>query len=98
MREAAFSDLKPVWKTAVTPVGGGVPSLGSTGLAPEDYQLIDSFLGRRSQLDFDVRIRMADQIFLRLKPRLTLLAESTPSAESILEALAHERRVTGSYD
>ena len=50
-----------------------------------------------SELDFDVRVRMAEQIFQRIKPKLTLPAENSLSTETILENLAYERRATGGY-
>jgi hypothetical protein len=40
---------------------------------------------------------MADEIFRRLKSKLTLPPENTLSTEKVLEALAYERRVTGGY-
>ena len=56
-----------------------------------------SFLNRRLDLEPGVRFRMADEIFRRLKPKLTLPAENLLSTEKILEALSYERRATGSY-
>src|SRR5438874_3273562 len=97
VREASFSDLKTVWHTAPAPTGPVLAPLGAAKLTPEESALIDSLLMRRSQLDFDVRVRMADQIFQRLKPKLTLPADNTMSAEKILESLAYERRATGGY-
>src|SRR5271163_238980 len=99
IREAALSDLKSSWQVAVTPpVAGAVTaSLGAANLTAEDYALIDSFLNRRSDLDFDVRLRMGEQIFQRLRSKITLPAESNMSAEKILETLAYERRSSGGY-
>lgn len=97
VRESSFSDLKPVWQTAQAPIKPVLAPLGAANLTPEESALIDSFLTRRSELDYDVRVRMADQIFLRLKPKLTLPAENTLSVEQILESLAYERRATGGY-
>ena len=98
VRESSFSDLKPVWQTAQAPSGPVVAPLGAANLTSEESALIDSFLTRRSELDFAVRVRMADQIFLRLKPKLTLPADNTLSAEKVLESLAHERRATVGYN
>jgi len=99
IREAALSDLKSSWQVAVTPpVAGAVTaSLGAANLTAEDYALIDSFLNRRSDLDFDVRRRMGEQIFQRLRSKITLPAEGNMSAEKILETLAYERRSSGGY-
>jgi len=40
---------------------------------------------------------MAEEVLRRLKPKLMLPAESALSTEKILEALAYERRATGSF-
>jgi uncharacterized RDD family membrane protein YckC len=97
VRESSFSDLKPVWQAAPVPTGSVVAPLGAANLSPEEIALIDSFLTRRSELDYDVRVRMADQILLRLKPKLTLPADNPLSTEKILENLAYERRAIGGY-
>lgn len=97
VRESSFSDLKPVWQTAQAPSVPVAAPLGAANLTLEESALIDSFLNRRSELDFDVRVRMADQIFQRLKPKLTLPGDNSLSAEKILEGLAYERRATGGY-
>lgn len=97
VRESSFSDLKPVWQMAQAPSVPASALLGATNLTPEESALIDSFLTRRSELDFDVRVRMAEQIFQRLKPKLTLPTDGSLSTEKILESLAYERRATGGY-
>lgn len=97
VRESSLSDLKPVWQTAQAPSAPVSAPLGAASLTVEESALIDSFLTRRSELDFDVRVRMADQIFQRLKPKLTLPTDNALSAEKILEGLAYERRATGGY-
>jgi len=97
VRESSFSDLKPVWQTAPAPSSPVLVPLGAIHLTLEESALIDSFLNRRSELDYDVRVRMADQIFQRVKPKLTLPADNALSVETILETLAYERRTTGGY-
>ncbi len=97
VREASFSDLKPAWHAAQAPSGQSLSLLGADQLTPEECTLIDSFLNRRLDLAPDVRLRMADEIFRRLKPKLTLPAENALSTEKILEALSYERRATGRY-
>jgi uncharacterized RDD family membrane protein YckC len=97
VRETSLAELKPTWQGDQTAVPLALSPLGGSQLTAEELALIDSFLSRRSQLDYDVRLRMADQILLRLKPKLTLPADNALSTEAILEALAYERRATGGY-
>jgi uncharacterized RDD family membrane protein YckC len=97
VREASLAELKPAWQADQAAVQLASSALGGSQLTADELALIDSFLSRRSELDYDVRLRMANQIFLRLKPKLTLPADSSLSTEGILEALAYERRAAGSY-
>jgi uncharacterized RDD family membrane protein YckC len=97
IREAALSELRNSWQVPESPAGPVPSSLGAANLTPEDYALIDSFLNRRSELDFNVRIQMGEQIFQRLKSKLTLPLDNAMSAEKILETLAFERRSSGGY-
>lgn len=97
VRESSFNDLKPVWQTTQAPSVPVSAPLGAANLTLEESALIDSFLTRRSELDFDVRVRMAEQIFQRLKPKLTLPTDNSLSTEKILESLAYERRAIGGY-
>jgi uncharacterized RDD family membrane protein YckC len=97
VREASFSDLRPAWQTAQAPNSTPFSFLAGGHLSPEEYALIESFLNRRLDLEPTVRYRMADEIILRLKHKLTLPAENTLSADRILEALAYEHRASGHY-
>ena len=96
VRESSFKDLKPAWQT-YQESSPALSPLGAERLSPEECALIDSYLQRRLDLEPNVRFRMADEIFRRLKPKLTLPADSTLSVEKILEALSQERRITGRY-
>ena len=97
VRESSFSDLKPAWHTATAPTGPALSPFGADRLTLDECALVDSFLHRRLDLEPDVRFRLADEIFRRLKPKLTLPAENTLSTEKILEAISYERRATGRY-
>jgi len=97
VREASLASLKPVWQTDQPAAQPATSSYGTANLTPQEFALIDSFLSRRSELDYDIRLRMADQIFYRLKPKLTLPADNSLSVEAILEALAYERRAAGGF-
>jgi len=59
--------------------------------------LIESFLARRSSLEFDVRRRVADEVFRKIKDRLTIPADNTLSVEQVFESLSYERRATGHF-
>lgn len=97
VRETALSELQPVWQPAPGPASVSWGPLGAARLSPEECALVDSFLSRRSALEAGVRYRMAEEVFRRLKSKLTIPAENTLSTEKILEALAYERRATGSF-
>jgi len=100
VRETPLVDLKAAWQAGpasegVTPSAGG--PLGAERLSPDEFALIESFLSRRAALELDVRMRMAEEILRRIKPKLTLPADSSLSTERLLETLAYERRATGQY-
>jgi uncharacterized RDD family membrane protein YckC len=100
VRESSLVDLKPVWQTGPATLGrapsSGIP-LGADRLSPEECALIESFLSRRSALDYGVRVRMADEILRRIKPKLTISNDASLSTENLLETLAYERRAAGPY-
>jgi uncharacterized RDD family membrane protein YckC len=98
VRETSLSDLKPTWETAP----GGTASaglLGAAQLSPEEFALIDSFLSRRSALDYHIRAHMADEVFRRIQTKLKIPDENIrmASKEKLLEALAYERRSTANF-
>ena len=100
VRETPLGDLKAAWQAGPA-TSGPAPSaggpLGADRLSPEEFALIESFLGRRAALELDVRMRMAEEILRRIKPKLTLPADVSLSAERLLETVAYERRATGHY-
>lgn len=63
-----------------------------TRISPEEFQLMEAFLLRRSQLAADVRSRMAREIISRLAPKLQIPADEFLRPEPLLEALATEYR------
>ena len=99
VRESPMQDIKPIWHTsqtaAVTPAGAA--RVSNVTLSLDELALIDAFLHRRYDLDPEVRSRMAGEIVARLQPKLLAEAQARLSAESLLEALAYERRSSGSY-
>jgi uncharacterized RDD family membrane protein YckC len=95
IREGSLAAMRPVWHSE--PAAGTVPTAGLQQLSADDLALIDAFLGRRHQLPGQVRSRMASEILDRLRPRLSIQVEAGKSAESVLEALAYERRAAGGY-
>jgi len=100
VRETSLAELKPIWQTAPAqesrlPKGSG--PLGADKLTAQEAALIESFLSRRSSLDYLVRRRMADEVFGRIKGKITLPEGNTLSSESLLEAVSMERRNTGNF-
>jgi uncharacterized RDD family membrane protein YckC len=70
---------------------------GANRLTPEEFALIETFLGRRSALEPGVRYDTATGIVRRIESKLTLPPDGKPSAEKLLEELSWERRSTGGY-
>lgn len=92
VRESSLAAIKPVWQTMRAETG---PITGGNMLTIEDLTLIDAFLNRRTELNPDVRSRMAAQILNQLRPKLPAQSDRGVSSESILESLAWERRSAG---
>ena len=67
-------------------------SFDTLQISPQEFQLIEAFLLRRSQLAPDVRVHMAREIVSRLAPKLPIHAEESVRPEPLLEALATEYR------
>ena len=100
VRETSLRDLKPAWQIvpeSATTTGSSLGPLGAERLSADECALIDSFLSRRSALESHVRYRMAEEVLRRLRPKLTLPPGNTVSPETILVALAYERRAIGSF-
>jgi uncharacterized RDD family membrane protein YckC len=90
IREGSLIDLGATW--AGSPEASAVPVPGANLLSPEDLALVNSFLVRRYQLDFETRRRMADEIFAHLARKISLSEEQRLSPESALESLASQGR------
>jgi uncharacterized RDD family membrane protein YckC len=93
IREIPLADLKPEWQNAQT----APPPLSPLAdpLSPEDLNLIDAFLNRRSHLTADVRSRIAEEIFERIRAKLPaqdLSRSPELSTEAVLEWLGSQRR------
>lgn len=81
------------WNSADAAPAGGGPRFAVTRLTPDEIQLLEAFLVRRSQLTAEIRAFMARQIAARLATRLEVQpAERPPSDEVFLEALASQSR------
>ena len=96
VHEKKLADIRPLWQT---PAESAVAATqyGAARLSPEEAAMIETYLNRRDALDAGIRYRMADQIFKRIRPKLTLPDAGYPSVERILEALAVERRSAARY-
>jgi uncharacterized RDD family membrane protein YckC len=99
VRESSMAAIKPIWQSVQSPSEhpAGAARLSTAALSMEELALIDTFLQRRHDLAPDVRSRMAGKILDQLKGKLAAGAQEGLSPESLLEALAYERRSTGIY-
>lgn len=66
-------------------------------ISPEEFQLIETFLLRRYQLDPAVRYKIARQIADRLAEKLQIAPEDRSQSEPLLERLANEYRSQAQY-
>jgi uncharacterized RDD family membrane protein YckC len=94
VHERALADIKPIWQSA--PVAEGM-RYGSERLTPEELTLVETFLNRRDALEASVRYNTAEQIVTRIRPKLLIPAGSAIGNESLLEAVASERRSSARY-
>ncbi|HTW65976.1 MAG TPA: RDD family protein [Bryobacteraceae bacterium] len=99
VRETSMAEMRPIWQTEQSAVAhqAGAAQVSTATLSLEELALIDAFLHRRYDLDSDVRSGMAREIVTRLRPKIAADAQARLSTESLLEALAYERRSRGSY-
>jgi uncharacterized RDD family membrane protein YckC len=94
VREQELRDFRPLWQA---PASTPAATYGAARLTAEEFSLIESFLNRREALPPDVRFRMAEQIAMRIKPKLELPPTMMLSSEKLLEAVAAERRTSATY-
>jgi hypothetical protein len=90
VREAPFEAVKPLWSAS----GAAPLRTEGAGISLEDLALIETFLNRRQELTADVRSRMAQEILDRITSK-TPVDVGQQSTESVLEALAYQRRGAG---
>jgi len=69
----------------------------ATRLTPEEFQLIEAFLFRRSQLAKDVRADTGKKIMARLSARLEFTPEDAQNPEALLESLAAAYRANARF-
>jgi uncharacterized RDD family membrane protein YckC len=91
IHEKPLEGVSSIWETPApqTPASpfGALPPL-----TVDELQLIEAFLGRRANLDPNVRRMIAGQISDRLGARLGVALDARPDAEKFLEYLAGQRR------
>jgi uncharacterized RDD family membrane protein YckC len=94
VREKGLRAERPAWDVTAEPssVPGQLPML-----SPDELQLVESFLQRRSGLGPGVRGTMARQIAERLAQRWSVAPEARPDPEHFLEALAEHSRNTARF-
>jgi hypothetical protein len=93
VHEKPFETVAPQWDA---PVQAATHQYGANRLTPEEFALVETFLGRRNALEAGVRYDTAASIVRRIESKLTLPPER-PSAEKLLEELSYERRSTAGY-
>lgn len=94
VRENSLNQVQHSWTT--TPASGS-SFLAGNRLTADEVALVNTFLARRYDLAPEVRDRMAQQVLLRLEPKLTLNDDDRARVETTLEAIAHEQRSHGHY-
>ena len=89
---------KPLAETGQVGIGLKLAEAGpgsgyqSSRLSTEEFQLIEAYLLRRSQLAYDVRSQLMRQIVQRIAAKLELSAEDQQQPEPVLEKLVTEYR------
>ncbi len=80
-------------QVSVQYAAAGTPSgYDASRLSAEEFQLIEAYLLRRSQLAPDVRLRLTRQIIDRISPNLQISSDDQRRPEPLLEKLAAEYR------
>ena len=104
VHERALADINPAPTRKFHPPGRNpdnplaAASLGGPErLTPEELTLVETFLNRRDALEASVRYNTAEQIVTRIRPKLLIPAGSAIGNETLLEAVASERRSAARY-
>ena len=87
VREPRFSEPE----TVRLPNRADLPVVDATGLSEREYDVIRSFLARRSSLDPTARWRLAAQLAASVRGRVGSLPDGVAD-EAMLEAVAHSYR------
>jgi uncharacterized RDD family membrane protein YckC len=87
VREPRFTEPEPVR----LPIRADLPVVDATGLSEREYDVIRSFLARRSSLDPAARWRLAAQLASSVRGRVGSLPDGVPD-EAMLEAVAQSYR------
>jgi uncharacterized RDD family membrane protein YckC len=87
VREPRFSEPE----TVRLPNRADLPVVDATGLSEREYDVIRSFLARRSSLDSTARWRLAAQLAASVRGRVGSLPDGVPD-EAMLEAVAQSYR------
>lgn len=92
--KAAVLETGVRWDLAASP---GSSRYDVSRLTPEEFQLIEAFLLRRSQLATEVRAETRRKIMQRLSTRLEINPEDARNPEALLETLATAYRTRAQY-
>lgn len=70
---------------------------GAVKIAPDELVLVETYLQRRYDYDFEVRSRTAETIAERIRARLGLSRESIGNPDTFLETVARQTRDAARY-
>jgi uncharacterized RDD family membrane protein YckC len=94
VHERAAEESQPYWNTKETGAEGiyTVPDM-----RPEEVEVLESFLGRRIDLDPQVRYKIGHEMANRMAARLKLAPDQRPKDEDLIEAVVRQYRKSASY-
>ena len=94
VHEKPTDEVRPTWNTAVEDTSAAA-SIGQ--VTAEELVLIETYLGRRFELDPEVRLRTAIQIADRIKAKTGLQPQSHQHVDDFLEEAARKVRDRGRF-
>jgi uncharacterized RDD family membrane protein YckC len=94
VHDTAANEVRPHLEPR-RPTGEVLP--GASRITPEELLLIETYLHRRLDYDFDARVRTAEAIAERIRVKLELPREAVRSPDTFLETVAQQTRDAARY-